>query len=133
MPISSSPILSAPDRRASREALSLIASIPRDVDGPVFPTPWAARAFALAVALNERGVFAWSEWSEILGPKVRIATDERFGDPDAYWEAWLAALEDILARKSVAGPGDLLDLKEAWREAAERTPHGQPIELSSSR
>jgi nitrile hydratase accessory protein len=122
--------LSEPD--ANRAALGDIASIPRDSDGPVFPTPWAARAYALAVALNERGIFTWGEWSETLGPKVAIATNGRTGDPEAYWEAWLAALEDILGRKLVAR-GDLLDLKEAWREAAERTPHGQPIELPASR
>lgn len=79
--------------------------------------------------MNERGFFTWTEWSNALGPKVAVATEGRFEDPDAYWEAWLAALEDILGRKQVAAPHDLLDLKEAWREAAERTPHGQPIEL----
>lgn len=125
--------MSAPESEASRAALNSIESIPRDVDGPVFPTPWAARAFALAVALNERGVFTWSEWSEILGPKVATSTQENAADPEAYWKAWLAALEDILGRKKVAANSDLLDLKEDWREAAERTPHGQPIELFSSR
>lgn len=125
--------MSAPDTPASREALSSIASIPRDVDGPVFPTPWAARAFAIAVALNERGVFTWSEWSETLGPKVAVSTQENAADPEAYWKAWLAALEDILSRKEVTTNSDLLDLKEAWREAAERTPHGQPIELAAPR
>jgi nitrile hydratase accessory protein len=122
--------LSAPD--ASRTALDDIESIPRDSDGPVFPTPWAARAYALAVALNERGVFTWSEWSETLGPNVAVSTRENTADPEAYWKAWLAALEDILSRKQVATNSDLLDLKEAWREAAERTPHGQPIELFAS-
>jgi nitrile hydratase accessory protein len=118
--------LSAPEARAALEG---VASIPRDVDGPVFPAPWAARAFAMAVALNERGVFAWSEWSEILGPQVARATAHDASDADAYWQAWLAALEEILGRKRVASRAALLDLKDAWREAAEHTPHGQPIEL----
>jgi nitrile hydratase accessory protein len=121
--------LSAPDSRGT--ALSDIESIPPDSDGPVFPAPWAARAYALAVALNERGIFSWSEWSETLGPKVAIATRGRASDAEAYWEAWLAALEDILSRKQVAARADLIDLKEAWREAAERTPHGKPIDLLS--
>lgn len=86
----------------------------------------------MAVALNERGVFAWSEWSEILGPQVAKATAHDSSDPEAYWQAWLAALEEILGRKSVASRTALLDLKEAWREAAEHTPHGQPIELPES-
>ncbi len=120
--------MSAPD--AAVVALGSVASIPRDEDGPLFPTPWAARAFALAVALNERGVFAWSEWSRTLGPKVAAETRADPADPEAYWRAWLAALEEILRQKNVARFSDLLDLKEAWREAAERTPHGKPIELS---
>ncbi len=106
-----------------------LAAIPRGVDGPVFPAPWAARAFAMAVALNERGIFTWGEWSETLGPQVARATAADAADAEAYWKAWLAALEDILGRKAVAAPADLLDLQEAWRLAAERTPHGQPIEL----
>jgi nitrile hydratase accessory protein len=118
--------LNAPEARA---ALSEVGSIPRDVDGPVFPAPWAARAFAMAVALNERGVFAWSEWSEVLGPQVAKATAHDASDPEAYWQAWLAALEDILSRKVVGSRAALYDLQDAWREAAEHTPHGQPIEL----
>jgi len=120
--------LSASD--ASGATLHDIESIPRDSDAPVFPTPWAARAYALVVALNERKVFTWSEWSATLGPKVAIATRGRANDADAYWEAWLAALEEILGRKQIAARTDLLHLKEAWREAAERTPHGKPIELA---
>jgi nitrile hydratase accessory protein len=123
--------LSAPE--AARAALNGVVSIPRDSDGPVFPAPWAARAFALAVALNERGVFTWAEWSATLGPLVATATRDDPADPEAYWQAWLAALEDILGRKQVAGRSDLIDLREAWRHAAEATPHGQPIELSKKR
>jgi nitrile hydratase accessory protein len=123
--------LSAPS--ASSPALAEVASIPRDTDGPVFPAPWAARAYAIAVAMHERGVFTWSEWSKTLGPKVAVATQGRAGDAEAYWEAWLAALEDILGKKEVAASADLLDLKEAWREAAEHTPHGKPIELLADR
>jgi nitrile hydratase accessory protein len=120
--------LSQPE--AARIAAESVASIPRDVDGPVFPAPWAARAFALAVAMHGRGIFTWSEWSESLGTKVDATTRGRTDDPTAYWEAWLAALEEILQRKHVAASTDLLDLKKAWREAAEHTPHGMPIELS---
>jgi nitrile hydratase accessory protein len=119
--------LNAPDASA---ALRGVASIPRDADGPVFPAPWAARAFALAVALNERGVFSWSEWSETLGSKVAAETAANPADPEAYWRAWLSSLEEILQRKQVADVRDLLDLKEAWRAAAEKTPHGKPVALT---
>ncbi|MGH6922461.1 MAG: nitrile hydratase accessory protein [Propylenella sp.] len=120
--------MSAPE--AGWDALAGVGSIPRDADGPVFPTPWAARAFALAVALNERGLFAWTEWSEALGRHVATSADADAGNAEAYWRAWLAALEEMLAKKEVAGRADLAVLKEAWRRAAEATPHGEPIELS---
>lgn len=116
-------------REAAADAVASLGSIPRDAEGPVFPAPWAARAFALAVALNERGLFPWKEWAETLGAKLAAEPQADAADPEAYWRAWLAALEDILTRKAVATGGDLLALKEAWRAAAERTPHGRPIEL----
>jgi nitrile hydratase accessory protein len=112
-------------------ALSSVASIPRDAEGPVFPAPWAARAFALAVALNEHGVFSWGEWAEALGAAVARAAKPDPSDPEAYWRAWLAALEALLAREAIAEAADLLALKEAWRRAGEATPHGRPIELGA--
>ncbi len=120
--------MSAPEAEA---ALAGTAPIPRDRDGPVFPTPWAARAFALAVALNQAGVFAWSEWAELLGAELRSPERQGSADPEDYWRAWLAALEKILGRKQLAGSADLQALQEAWRRAAEATPHGREIQLSA--
>jgi nitrile hydratase accessory protein len=96
-----------------------------------FPSPWTARSFALAVALQERGAFTAGEWAEALGAALRRSPDGP-ADPEAYWRAWLGALEDMLERKQLARPGDLPALQEAWRRAAERTPHGQPIELGDA-
>ena len=121
--------MSAPE---SGTYLAGIGAIPREADGPVFPAPWAARAFALAVALNERGLFTWSEWSERLGAAL-ARSGEDHSEPEAYWRAWLAALEAILAAKQLARAADLAVLQDAWRRAAEATPHGQPIELPSGR
>ena len=120
--------MSAPERLA---ALAGVAPIPRDGDGPVFPTPWAARAFALAVALNERGLFTWSEWAEMLGAELRRAEQAGSADGDDYWCAWLSALELILGSKEVARSADLVQLQEAWRRAAEATSHGQEIRLAA--
>jgi nitrile hydratase accessory protein len=111
-------------------ALSAVVSIPRTADGPVFPAPWAARAFALAVALHERDVFAWREWSDALGAAIAGDPSGDPEDPEAYWRSWIAALEDILAEKQLAGTADIAALQAAWRRAAEATPHGEPIELS---
>jgi nitrile hydratase accessory protein len=107
--------------------------LPRDDGGPVFREPWAARAFAMNVALNERGVFAWPEWSQLLGARVAAEALANPADPDAYWRAWRAALEDMLARKAVARPPELVALQQAWLRAAAATPHGEPVELSAGR
>ena len=85
-----------------------------------FDEPWQAQAFALAVALNERGLFTWGEWASTFAP-LNAGTD--------YWTAWLTALERIVEVKGAADDGDLARLFAAWRDAADRTPHGEPIVL----
>ena len=41
----------------AREAAEAVAGIPSDSDGPMFREPWEAQAFAMALALEERGLF----------------------------------------------------------------------------
>lgn len=103
-----------------------LAGLPADADGPVFAAPWEAQAFAMAVKLNEAGVFAWPEWAEVLGREIH-AHPER-----PYYESWLAALEAIIEAKGVVTMPERLSRIEAWDAAARATPHGQPIELSRS-
>ena len=78
-----------------------VPGLPVNADGPVFREPWEAQAFAMAVALHDRGVFTWSEWAETLGAEIKRA--QAAGDPDTgdtYYRHWLAALERIVAAKS---------------------------------
>jgi nitrile hydratase accessory protein len=105
-------------------------NIPRDEDGPVFREPWEAEAFALAVSLNERGLFTWKEWAKILGEEIKKA--QAAGDPDTgetYYQHWLATLERILSEKGIADPIILAHTRDAWQRACARTPHGMPIGL----
>jgi nitrile hydratase accessory protein len=104
--------------------ISTLHAIPRDAEGPVFREPWEARAFALAVSLNARGVFAWSEWAAALAHE--IAVDAGASD---YYTLWLRALERLVQEKGVATAATLAETAGAWKHAAEHTPHGQPIEL----
>lgn len=99
------------------------------VDDPVFSEPWQAQAFAMVVALHERGVFSWSEWAEALSSQVKGPTAAVDGRD--YYEHWLAALEKLLAQKSVAARGEVDALAAAWQRAAHATPHGKPIELAN--
>ncbi len=110
--------------------LALASGMPRDADGPVFREPWEAQAFAMTLALHERGLFTWLEWAEALA--AQIAAAQAAGDPDAgdtYYRHWLGALEGLVARKGASSGDELARYRHAWDHAADRTPHGQPIEL----
>lgn len=107
-----------------------LAGLPRDADGPVFDAPWEAQAFAMTLMLHERGLFTWPEWAQALAQ--RVAAAQAGGDPDlgdTYYRHWLAALEDIVAEKKAGTVGEMLRYQQAWDHAADRTPHGQPIDL----
>jgi nitrile hydratase accessory protein len=118
------------DPAAAHRVTKEVPSIPRDVDGPVFREPWEAQAFAMTLALHERGLFTWKEWAETLGAEIKRA--QGAGDPDTgetYYLHWLAALERLVAEKGVTSGETLARTKHAWEHACERTPHGKPIEL----
>jgi len=70
------PISSRPD---AKPAASL-PGIPLDSGEPVFREPWEAQAFAMALALHERGVFTWAQWATALAEEIRSA--QAAGDPD---------------------------------------------------
>lgn len=105
-------------------------TLPRDDAGQVFKAPWEAQAFALVLALHQRGAFTWREWAQALGEVIaelreRGATDSG----EDYYRHWLTALERLVIRRGLVGEDSLVRRREAWAEAARRTPHGQPIEL----
>jgi nitrile hydratase accessory protein len=118
------------DPVAARRATEQVASIPRDQDGPVFREPWEAQAFAMALALHERGLFTWPEWAATLADEIKRA--QAAGDPDTgetYYRHWLNTLERLVAEKGVTNAATLARYRDAWDHAADRTPHGDPIEL----
>jgi nitrile hydratase accessory protein len=119
------------DAQAATHAAAAVPGIPRDEEGPVFREPWEAQAFAMAVLLHGRGVFTWVEWAAALAAEIKRA--QAAGDADAgdtYYRHWLATLERLVAEKGVTTTGALHRYRDAWDHAADRTPHGQPIELS---
>lgn len=95
-----------------------------------FREPWEAQAFAMMLALHERGYFTKNEWAAALAAEIERA--QRAGDPDTgatYYRHWLAALERIVAEKGLTDASALERCRDAWGRAAGRTPHGSPIEL----
>ncbi|SPJ24798.1 nitrile hydratase accessory protein [Palleronia abyssalis] len=92
---------------------------------PPFDQPWHAQAFALTHHLADQGYIAWPDWTEAFAQQIANRPIET---PDDYYAAWIDALESLL-------PDDtdtLAQLRAAWAEAYEATPHGQPVHLPSS-
>jgi nitrile hydratase accessory protein len=108
-------------------------SAPPDEQGAVFKEPWEAKAFAMVLRLHERGLYSWTEWADALSQEIGAARAGGAADlGDTYYQHWLRALERLVERKGAASIDELLRYQRAWADAAERTPHGSPIELQWS-
>ena len=60
---------------ASSATAGRVAPVSRDGDGgPVFEAPWQANAFAVTLALHQRGVFTWTELASTLAAEIKHAT-----------------------------------------------------------
>jgi nitrile hydratase accessory protein len=94
---------------------------------PTFREPWEAQAFAIVVALHQRGLFSWAEWAQALGSQIARAPQTDNGE--TYYHHWLAALEALVAAKGLSSREELTRCQRAWKYAARRTPHGMPIDL----
>ena len=57
-----SPIAKRPQARGDRDSRASRGTS----EGPVFHEPWEAHAFAMTLALHERGLFTWNEWAAAL-------------------------------------------------------------------
>jgi nitrile hydratase accessory protein len=122
--------MSAIDPAAARRAAEAVPSIPCDAEGPVFKEPWEAQAFAMTLALHQRDLFTWPEWAATLGDEIKRA--QAAGDADTgetYYHHWLNALERLVTEKNLTDRATLARYHDAWDNAADRTPHGMPIEL----
>jgi nitrile hydratase accessory protein len=74
-----------------------LQGMPRDAGSPVFNEPWEARAFAMVLALHQRGVFTWPQWAAALSHQItqaQAAGDADLGD--TYYQHWLLALESLV-------------------------------------
>ncbi|MDQ3214929.1 MAG: nitrile hydratase accessory protein [Pseudomonadota bacterium] len=110
--------------------LGALHALPRDDEGPVFKAPWEAQAFAMTLSLHAAGVFTWSEWADALAAELAAAAAH--GNPDDgshYYEYWLAALENLVAKKGVVREQELQRRADEWDADARATPHGKAVEL----
>lgn len=81
------------------------AALPRRNGELVFAEPWEGRAFGLAVALNEGGIYDWSDFSDKLIEET--AADEQQGIHVNYYQRWLRALERLALDHNLLTPAEL--------------------------
>jgi nitrile hydratase accessory protein len=83
-----------------------------DVDGPaapprsngelVFAAPWESRAFGMAMALHDGGLFEWEDFRQEL---IRaVARAEAAGGDFSYYRCWLEALQTLLSSSGLVDP-----------------------------
>lgn len=95
---------------------------------PAFAAPWQAQLFALTVALNEAGHFAWADWAERFAAR---RAEGPAADGSDYFDHWLDVFEGYLRELGLAGEQELAELTAAWRRAAAATPHGVALSLAN--
>ena len=85
-------------------------ALPRKNGELVFEAPWEARAFGLAVALNEQGLYPWTEFSGKLAETIEVAespSEESGSESSLYYERWLATLEQTLLENALVTENEL--------------------------
>ena len=90
-------------------------ALPRRNGELVFEEPWEGRAFGLAVAMNERGVYDWADFRDRL--VAETAADERHGEPTGYYQRWLRALERLSLDRGLVTSAELEARTAACAEA----------------
>lgn len=81
------------------------AAAPRKNGELVFEAPWQGRAFGMAVALNEQGLYPWDDFRDrLIG---EIAAADAADDPSGYYERWLAAFERVLTEKGIVSRDEI--------------------------
>jgi nitrile hydratase accessory protein len=95
--------MAAPDPHIT--AMDEQVALPRKNGELVFEAPWEARAFGLAVALNDAGVYPWRDFSQ--GLAAETAALEQQGAHASYYERWLETLEKLAIARGLVTLNEL--------------------------
>ena len=102
-----------PDRGIS--SMTGAAALPRKNGELVFEEPWEGRAFGLAVAMNEGGVYDWPDFRDRL--VAETAADEQHGERGGYYQRWIRALERLALDRGLVTSAELEARTAACAEA----------------
>lgn len=110
-------------RAAAPLELAGPAAPPRRNGELVFEVPWEGRLFGLTLTLHDQGHFEWEEFRQRLIRAIARCEREAAagGAPFRYYQAWRAALEDLVAAKGLCAATEV-DTR-ARRLAARPTGH----------
>lgn len=89
------------------------AAPPRSNGELVFAAPWESRAFGLAMALHDGGLFEWESFRQQL--IAAVARAEAGGGEFSYYRCWLEALQTLL---DLEGLVDLATVEDRTAELA---------------
>jgi nitrile hydratase accessory protein len=95
----------------SNSDLPDLPELPGASSEPVFNEPWEASAFAIAVCLNQAGLFSWNEWVEIFSKEIRDAEAANSQTTGQYYHTWFAALEKLVVDRHILEK-QAIDLKQ---------------------
>ena len=86
------------------------AAPPRSNGELVFAAPWESRAFGMAMALHDGGLFEWEDFRQEL---IRsVARAEAAGGEFSYYRCWLEALQTVLDRRGLVDVAAVASLAE---------------------
>jgi nitrile hydratase accessory protein len=88
-------------------SLDPATSLPRSNGELVFAEPWESRAFGMAAALADRGVFDWAEFQAGLIAAIAEGGDSQAPQTYRYYERWLAALEVMVVERGLVAVHDI--------------------------
>ena len=106
------------DRQIS--AMEAQIALPRENGELIFQAPWEARAFGLAVALNQQDLYEWREFSAELA--ATIAAADQNNAPSSYYTRWVASLEELVIARGLLSR-EQLDAKTAEYAAGIHDDH----------
>lgn len=81
------------------------AALPRSNGELVFQAPWEGRAFGIAVAMNEDGLYSWREFRDRLVEEIAAVGEDATGA--TYYEQWLASLEKLAIQRGFVTPEEM--------------------------
>ena len=105
------------------------AALPRRNGELVFAAPWESRAFGVALAMSQSGIYRLDELRDLLIEEIDHweRTHGSDGDGWSYYAHWLVALERLLSQRNLL---DTDEIEARMRTIArhQQDEHGHPLD-----